>query len=233
MNLPATLLLIGGGAVLVWTGLVDPPGGATGLLGAALRGEPLPKPKPPTSDKGLLAYLGDLVSGSGSGGTQPASYSGTGAGAAISLARSQVGTREGAGNSQKYSHDLGRPSEAWCADFVCWVMKNSGNDGAVPSTASAPGMAQAFGSRFKSGSAGIRAGDVVFYSGASNGWHGIGHVGIAVSDGPSWQSVEGNYGDHVALNTRISCRGHATPNYGGGGAKVVPAASGSSRYVMA
>jgi hypothetical protein len=104
-------------------------------------------------------------------------------------------------------------------------MKHSGNAGAIPNTASAPGMAQAFGARYKRGVSGIRTGDIVFYSGASNGWDGIGHVGIAVSDGPSWRSVEGNYADHVALNTRISCRGHATPNYGGGASKA-PAGTG-------
>lgn len=147
----------------------------------------------------------------------PAGGSGAtgGAAAMVAAALKEVGTREGAGNSQKYSHELGRPSEAWCADFVRWCAKQSGNSHLIPQTASAPGMAQAFGGKFVSGSAGIKAGDIVFYSGASNGWNGIGHVGIAVTDGAlGWESVEGNYGDKVAHNHRFSCQGHARPNYG-------------------
>ena len=93
----------------------------------------------------------------------------------------------------------------------------------MPWTASAPGMAQGFGGRFHSDTsgAGIQAGDVVFYSGASNGWGGIGHVGIAVSDyhGGSWRSVEGNYGNHVAENTRRSCRGYAKVGWSAGSSK--------------
>lgn len=139
-----------------------------------------------------------------------------GAGAMVTLAKTQVGTREGARNSQKYSRELGRPPESWCADFIDWLAKKTGNSGVIPQTASAPGMAQRFGSRFVTGSAGIRAGDIVFYTGASNGWHNIGHVGIAITDnaGGTWQSVEGNYGDRVALNHRTACQGHARPNYG-------------------
>ena len=61
----------------------------------------------------------------------------------------------------------------------------------------------------------LRCEDGSLYTGASNGWGGIGHIGIAVTDnsGGSWQSVEGNYGDHVALNTRRACQGYAKPGY--------------------
>lgn len=139
-----------------------------------------------------------------------------GAGAEVDLAKTQVGYREGSGNSQKYCVDLKQPAGPWCAYFLWWLAVKTGNGALVPHTGSAPGMAQAFGARFTNGSAGIKAGDYVFYMGAENGWNNIGHCGIAVSDnvGGTWHSVEGNYGDKVALNTRTSCQGHARPNYG-------------------
>lgn len=194
------------GGVLIWSGLK----GASLLttIQEVIQGK---KPA------GQNAHsIGTPVGGSSTGDSSGSVGATGGAGAMASTARSQIGTKEGSGNSQKYSHELGRPSEAWCADFVDWCAKQTGNSGVIPQTGSAPGMAQSFGARFVSGSSGIKTGDIVFYSGASNGWHGIGHVGIAVSDntGGSWQSVEGNYGDHVALNTRRSCQGYARPNYG-------------------
>lgn len=48
----------------------------------------------------------------------------------------QVGYKESAGNANKYSHDLGRPAEAWCADFVVWCAKASGNLTAILNSAS-------------------------------------------------------------------------------------------------
>lgn len=139
-----------------------------------------------------------------------------GAGAMVTLAKTQVGYRETGINQQKYCVDLKQPAGPWCAYFLWWLAVKTGNGKLVPHTGSAPGMAQAFGGQFVSGSAGIKAGDLVFYMGASNGWNNIGHCGIAATDntGGSWQSVEGNYGDKVALNTRSSCQGHARPNYG-------------------
>lgn len=133
----------------------------------------------------------------------------------VALALSQVGVREGAGNAQKYTQELGRGhGEAWCADFIDWLGKKTGNSDVLPQTASAPGMAQAFGARFRMGTAGIEPGDIVFQHGAANGWNGIGHVGICVS---STQMVAGNYGDHVAqyaFNTSKTV-GYAKPGYKG------------------
>lgn len=192
------------GAILVWSGLK----GASVLKTV----QQVVQGQKPTGEN---AYpIGTPVGSSSSGSSGGTGDTGDASGM-VNLARTQIGVREGAGNSQKYSHDLGRPSEAWCADFICWLAKETGNSSVIPQTASAPGMAQAFGGRFRTGSAGIQAGDIVFYSGASNGWGGIGHVGIAVTDntGGSWQSVEGNYGDHVALNTRRACQGYAKPGY--------------------
>jgi phage-related protein len=125
-----------------------------------------------------------------------------------------------------------------CADFVDWVATKSGNGSLVPMTASAPGMAQAFGSAFKSGtSGGILPGDIVFYSGAEDGWGGIGHVGIAITGGNSWQSVEGNYGNEVSLVDRSGAQGHARPAYpissgGAGGSLIHPSPDAAKAYAQ-
>lgn len=195
---------ITGGAVLIWSGIR----GASVLtsLQDVVKGE---------QPKGVNVYpinvpVGDAGTvGDGTGATG-------GAGAMTTLAKTQVGYRETGDNKQKYTPDLHQPYGPWCAYFLWWLAVKTGNGGIIPHTGSAPGMAQAFGSRFVIGSGGIKTGDLVFYSGAENGWNGIGHCGIAISDnaGGSWQSVEGNYGDKVALNTRRSCQGYARPNYG-------------------
>ncbi|MCO6011409.1 hypothetical protein NE236_41315 [Actinoallomurus purpureus] len=119
-----------------------------------------------------------------------------------------------------------------CADFIDWLAQQTGNSKIIPKTPSAPGMAQGFGSRFEAGSSGVMPGDIVFYSGQSNGWGGIGHVGIAVSGGNPWQSVEGNYGDRVALVTRSSAQGHAHPAYpvgAGPGGSLIHASSSAAQ----
>jgi hypothetical protein len=197
------------GGLLIWSGLK----GANTLTTV----QELIQGKKPSGQNAHQIAIPAATSGGSSGGYGSNVIGVTGGAAAmVTTAKSQVGVHEGVGNSQRYSHDLGRPSEAWCADFVDWCAKQTGNSQIIPQTASAPGMAQSFGTRFTTGSSGIQAGDIVFYPGASNGWNGIGHVGIAVTNNTSgsWQSVEGNYGDHVALNTRSACQGHARPAYG-------------------
>lgn len=52
------------------------------------------------------------------------------------VALKEVGYTEGANNANKYSHDLGRAAESWCADFVVWCAKQSGNATAILNTAS-------------------------------------------------------------------------------------------------
>ncbi|MEV5710180.1 hypothetical protein [Actinoallomurus sp. NPDC052274] len=157
-----------------------------------------------------------------------------GAMAMVNLAKAQVGYHEGPNNSNMYSAGLGRPAEQWCADFIDWLAKQTGNASIFPQNPSAPGMAQGFGRQFQTGSAGILPGDIVFYSGESSGWGGIGHVGIAVSGGGTggWQSVEGNYGDRVALVNRGSAQGHARPKYpvtNGPGGSLIHAAPATAK----
>ena len=41
------------------------------------------------------------------------------------IAAKEVGYAEGANNANKFSKELGRPAESWCADFVSWCAKHS------------------------------------------------------------------------------------------------------------
>ena len=43
------------------------------------------------------------------------------------IALKEVGYTESVNNANKYSKALGRPSEAWCADFVSWCAKQAGD----------------------------------------------------------------------------------------------------------
>jgi hypothetical protein len=137
---------------------------------------------------------------------------GGGSSAMVSLARTQVGYHEGAGNSQKYSRALGRPAEEWCADFIDWLADKTGNRSAVPWTASAPGMARAFGSKYHSGTSGAMPGDVVFFGPSKAG---IYHVGLAsgAGGGGSIPTIAGNHGNAVRAYTGTGVAGYAHPNY--------------------
>jgi hypothetical protein len=137
---------------------------------------------------------------------------GGGGSSMVELAKTQIGYHEGPGNSNKYSHEIGRPSEEWCADFIDWLAQKTGNRSAVPWTASAPGMANAFGSKYRSGTSGAVAGDVVFFGGSKGG---IYHVGLASGParGGTIPTIAGNHGDAVRAYTGTGIAGYAHPAY--------------------
>lgn len=156
--------------------------------------------------------LGDLWTAAKSIiGTFQESYGGGGS-AMVELAKTQIGYREGANNSNKYSHELGHGSEEWCADFIDWLAVKTGNKSAVPMTASAPGMAQAFGSKYRSGTSGAGPGDILFFGSSKAG---IYHVGLA--SGPagsgSVPTIAGNSSDMVRAYGGTGIAGYAHPDY--------------------
>lgn len=51
----------------------------------------------------------------------------------LELALAERGYREGAGNANKFSKQLGRPAEPWCADFVEATQRNAGVKNVVSS----------------------------------------------------------------------------------------------------
>jgi hypothetical protein len=137
---------------------------------------------------------------------------GGGGSAMVELAKTQLGYHEGAGNSNKYSHALGRPSEEWCADFIDWLAVQTKNKSAVPMTASAPGMARAFGSKYHSGTAGAVAGDILFFGPSKAG---IYHVGLASGSGKggSVPTIAGNSSNQVRAYSGTGIAGYAAPAY--------------------
>lgn len=103
-NLPVTLLVLGGGIVMVWVGITDPENGVVGEIGRVLRGEKKPDAlKSKTSVSGaslasaVLAFEPDQ-SGSGGTGAVNANYTG---GSVVNVARQAMGTPYvwGGGNS--------------------------------------------------------------------------------------------------------------------------------------
>lgn len=99
-----------------------------------------------------------------------------------------------------------------CADFIDWLSVKTGNKSAVPQTASAPGMARAFGSKYRSGTSGAVPGDIVFF-GPSKG--GIYHVGLASGAGGSASvpTIAGNSSNMVRAYTGTGIAGYAHPAY--------------------
>lgn len=106
-NLPITLLVLGGGIVMVWTGITDPEDGIVGEVGRVLRGEKrdafAKKTSGPSASElasAVLSYggTGGMSDGSG-GGAAPADYTG---GSILGVARQAVGTPYvwGGGNSK-------------------------------------------------------------------------------------------------------------------------------------
>ena len=100
-NLPITILVLGGGIVMVWTGITDPEKGIVGEIGRVLRGEAKPEKKKTVSGADLasaiLAYEPN-ESGTGGGGAVPANYNG---GSVVAIATQAKGTPYvwGGGNS--------------------------------------------------------------------------------------------------------------------------------------
>lgn len=118
----------------------------------------------------------------------------------LDVARKWIGYHEGAGNSNRFSHDMGRPSEAWCADFVSYCVKHAGLH--TVNTASAQGVAQELAAKGRwKGRSNPQPGDAVTFNwSGSHGW--ADHVGLVEKvfkrNGVTYiQTIEGNSGDAV------------------------------------
>ena len=127
----------------------------------------------------------------------------------VSLARSQVGYKEGANNQNKYADDprittlygWNVQNQPWCCTFVNWCFLNAFGTigGQMTYGGSAACATQA--SYYKSNGAFTQSpavGDqIFFYSGG-----GINHTGIVVEvNGSAIRTVEGNYSDKVSICT--------------------------------
>ncbi|MFL5349981.1 MAG: peptidoglycan-binding protein [Hyalangium sp.] len=168
----------------------------------ALKGDRFEPGKPSTGGTGGKPSTGGTggTTGTGSTGDKPPS------GAVqklLSEAASHVGFHEGAGNSNPFSKALGRPPEAWCADFVSYCAQKAGLH---INTASAQGVQDAITKQGGwKGKNNPQPGDAVTFA-----WNGKGgwadHVGMVEKtfkkDGKLWiQTIEGNSSDQVARRT--------------------------------
>ena len=121
----------------------------------------------------------------------------------LATARQYLGLHEGAGNSNPFSNALGRPPEAWCADFVSFCAKKAGLN---LNTASAQGV-QDFLTKQGSwkGRNNPQPGDALTFNWSGhNGW--ADHVGIVERvyqrNGKLYiDTIEGNSSDQVRRKT--------------------------------
>jgi surface antigen len=125
----------------------------------------------------------------------------TTAGQVLDVARSQIGTREGAGGRQKYGAAYGMDGVAWCAQFVWWCFREAGASPLIPKTAYTPTFAAWFQQRGQ-GDRTPRVGSLVFYNWPGDGVDRIQHVGIveAVNADGTITTIEGNTTSGTAGN---------------------------------
>ena len=143
----------------------------------------------------------------------------------VSLARSQVGYREGADNYNKFAEDpritqlygWNVQNQPWCCTFVNWCFLNAFGTigGKMTYGGSAACATQA--NLYRSNGAFTQTpavGDQIFYYVGN----GINHTGIVVEvNGMAIRTVEGNYSDKVSLCTytqgNTSIAGYGRPKW--------------------
>lgn len=108
----------------------------------------------------------------------------------ISVAKSQIGYKEGRNNYNKYGAAYGMNNCSWCMIFVWWCFRQAGAAELIKKTASCTACWNAMKSQAVSVSA-LRPGDIVFYDWDRSG--DCDHVGIVESVGSSRiTTIEGN-----------------------------------------
>lgn len=124
----------------------------------------------------------------------------------LAEARKHLGFHEGPGNRNPFSRALGRPPEAWCADFVSYCAKKAG---LRVNTASAQQVANQIKAQGGwKGRHNPQPGDAVtFRWDGSHGW--ADHVGLVERvfkrGGKTYiQTIEGNSGDRVRRKTYLA-----------------------------
>lgn len=110
----------------------------------------------------------------------------------LTVARSQLGSREDGNGCQQYGMYYGMNCVAWCAEFQWWIFNHAGAGDLICKSAYTPTFYQWFVGRGQSGMQ-PRPGAVVFY-GWNDGGDAIDHVGIveAVNSDGSITAIEGN-----------------------------------------
>lgn len=138
--------------------------------------------------------------------TQPGGRPSTKVQKLLAEARKHLGFHEGSGNKNPFSRALGRPPEAWCADFVSYCAKKAGLH---VNTASAQMVAEQIKKQGGwKGRHNPQPGDAVtFRWDGSHGW--ADHVGMVERvfkrGGKTYiQTIEGNSSDSVRRKTYLA-----------------------------
>jgi len=137
----------------------------------------------------------------------------------ISVARGELGYKEGANNDTKYGKWYGLNYNPWCAMFVSWCANKAGiSTSIIPKHALCSAGAQWFMDRkiYKKRSSGYtpKKGDIIYFDYGK----GIHHIGIveSVSNG-NVNTIEGNTSDMVARRSyslsKSSIHGYGCPKY--------------------
>lgn len=202
-NLPITLLVLGGGIAMVWTGIADPENGIVGEVGRVLRGEKSTarKSSAPSASSlasAILAY-DDGSSSGGSTGAAPANYTG---GSILGVARQALGTPYVWGGGNSSGPTLGGFDCSGLAQFA--YKKGAGID--IPRQT---GPQQAKATRITAAQA--SPGDLVFFGLPAY------HVGIYLSPG---QMIHAPHTGTVVRQEAISNVKPGPTTYGRFGAKV-------------
>lgn len=108
----------------------------------------------------------------------------------ISVAKSQIGYKEGRNNYNKYGAAYGMNNCSWCMIFVWWCFRQAGASELIKKTASCTACWNAMKSQAVSVSA-LKPGDIVFFDWDHSG--DCDHVGIVEAVGSSRiTTIEGN-----------------------------------------
>jgi cell wall-associated NlpC family hydrolase len=184
-NVPVAIVIFGGGALLVWSGLTDPDGGLPALVGAMLRGEPLPKsPHKPASMSGLTGYSGQL--GGNVAGKDVSAEGGSGdAATVIAEAKRQLG--------KPYLWGGNGPERFDCSGLTRWCYDAAGVS--IPRVAEQQRLA---GKATNT----PRPGDLVFFGAPAT------HCGIVIS---ASQMIHAPHTGDVVKVAPLSAAGHHKP----------------------
>ena len=133
----------------------------------------------------------------------------------VDVAMSQVGYKEGAGNSTKYGAWMGKNGSAWCHMFVSWCAWKAGVGSYIPKTASTDYGMKWFKDRGlfkKKGTYTPKRNDIVYFK------TGRSHVGIVrYAKNGTLYTVEGNSSNMVRTRTYSlnngTITGYGTPKY--------------------
>ncbi len=148
--------------------------------------------------RGALAKFGANGAGPADGYDPPAP-SGSLAQRVLNEAASHLGFRERGENGNPFSRYFGRPSEAWCADFVSYVFEKSGRPLGQNGVgfAAVRDMAAWFQRRGAYFHGTPKPGDVIFFDNTRPGTYN--HVGVVSRvEGGVVYTIEGNTSDQVA-----------------------------------